>query len=245
METADTSGLPIEQAGDTTQAMATMVARLGHDLRSPLNAILGYTQLMLEEGGENAADLARILKAGHQHLAHINALMGFVQYEAGASEHADAADDMRDRFDQAAMECASQLAVHGVELDWEVPAVRVPDAFPGDLMARVIQNWTAFMAHHAQAKHVRLTLSENASGVSLALLGRDSLVDSHALLWALSPYDLGPVRPGSDWILEQLGLKTALAGVRALGGTTEMRSTPDGLGIIVSCPKTPTPTRRF
>lgn len=248
METANTSGPPIHQAKNAPRDMAAMVARLGHDLRSPLNAILGYAQLLLEEGGDNASDLSRILEAGHQHLAHINALMAFMQYEAGRSDlggTSDSSDDIRDRFDHAAMECASQIAAHGVELDWEVPSAPVAGAFPEDLMTRVIHSWTAFMAHHARAQLVRLRLSETPSDVSLAILGRGSRVDADTLSWALSAYDLGPVHPGSDWILEQMGLKTALAGVRALGGRSTMNPDPDGLEIMVSCPKTPTPTRRF
>src|SRR6185369_9890096 len=49
------------------------VAHLRHELRTPVNAIIGYGQLLLEEEGsvltaDARADLERVIEAGHQML---------------------------------------------------------------------------------------------------------------------------------------------------------------------------------
>jgi class 3 adenylate cyclase len=60
-------------------------ARIRHDLRTPVNAIIGYSEMLLEdaEGGESAPDLRRIHAAGHKLLALIDDI---VRLSAGAPE---------------------------------------------------------------------------------------------------------------------------------------------------------------
>jgi len=61
---------------------------MSHELRTPMNAILGYTEMLLEEaedqGSEEAVpDLQRILAAGRHLLALINDVLDLSKIEAG------------------------------------------------------------------------------------------------------------------------------------------------------------------
>jgi signal transduction histidine kinase len=77
----------LEREGDATDlALAQAVtlcrrmAGMGHDLKTPLNAIMGYTELLLEEfeevgAADKVADLRKILRSGSQLLGMIEDLV--------------------------------------------------------------------------------------------------------------------------------------------------------------------------
>jgi signal transduction histidine kinase len=72
-----TDRAPAEQA----LALCQRVAGMGHDLKTPLNAIVGYTELLLEdleEAGDDdkVADLRKVLNSSNQLLGMIDALVG-------------------------------------------------------------------------------------------------------------------------------------------------------------------------
>jgi signal transduction histidine kinase len=74
---------PAEQARQAL-ALCRRVAGMGHDLKTPLNAIVGYTELLLEdfeEAGDDAkvADLRKVLNSSNQLLGVIDALVGEAQ----------------------------------------------------------------------------------------------------------------------------------------------------------------------
>ena len=61
-------------------ALCRRMARMGHDLKMPLNAIMGYTELLLEEfeeagAADKVADLSKILRSGSQLLGMIEDLV--------------------------------------------------------------------------------------------------------------------------------------------------------------------------
>jgi signal transduction histidine kinase len=71
-------------ATDRAQAQAVALCRrmagMGHDLKTPLNAIMGYTELLLEEFEEvgatdKVADLRKILRSGSPLLGMIEDLV--------------------------------------------------------------------------------------------------------------------------------------------------------------------------
>ncbi|WP_340587498.1 response regulator [Erythrobacter alti] len=63
-------------------------SRLSHELRSPLNAILGYTSILTEDAEEVGSesmvhDLSRVRAAGHELLGLIDDLLGMVEDRTG------------------------------------------------------------------------------------------------------------------------------------------------------------------
>lgn len=73
---------------DTREGSAALSATLRHDLRTPLNAVKGYGELIMEDARESGsedlvADLAKIMAAADQLLGQIDDLFG----SAGASDH--------------------------------------------------------------------------------------------------------------------------------------------------------------
>jgi DNA-binding response OmpR family regulator len=74
--------------------VAAFVAHMRHDLRSPLNAILGYSQLLLEEGDQSSLsvaerdDLERVADSGKQLLRIISEILDPAGITDGIEEYA-------------------------------------------------------------------------------------------------------------------------------------------------------------
>jgi signal transduction histidine kinase/CheY-like chemotaxis protein len=69
-------------------AKSTYLANMSHELRTPMNAIIGYSEMLLEdaedEGNEEvASDIKKILGAGKHLLALINDVLDIAKIEAG------------------------------------------------------------------------------------------------------------------------------------------------------------------
>lgn len=76
------------QAEEASQAKSEFLASINHELRTPMNAILGFAQLLLDNPLENLSEQQRqsvgfILRGGNQLLELINQLLDLNTIEAG------------------------------------------------------------------------------------------------------------------------------------------------------------------
>lgn len=78
------------QAQRALFAKSDFLAKMGHELKNPLNAIIGYSEILLEDSGETETqkgkDLTSIRSAGFRLLGLINALLELSRLEAGKAE---------------------------------------------------------------------------------------------------------------------------------------------------------------
>ena len=81
----------MEEARTANEAKSRFLANMSHELRTPMNAIIGYSEMLMddaeEEGDEDAAaDLKKIHSAGEHLLSLINNVLDLSKIEAGRME---------------------------------------------------------------------------------------------------------------------------------------------------------------
>lgn len=71
-------------------AKSDFLAKMSHELKNPLNAVIGYSEILIEDSGEadlqKRQDLASIRGAGHRLLGLIDSLLELSKLEAGKAE---------------------------------------------------------------------------------------------------------------------------------------------------------------
>ena len=77
-----------DQALEASRAKTVFLANMSHELRTPMNAILGYSEMLMEDAGlmsaeEVTADLQKIRNAGKHLLALINDVLDLSKIESG------------------------------------------------------------------------------------------------------------------------------------------------------------------
>ena len=79
-----------DQAQRALLAKSEFLAKMSHELKNPLNAIIGYSEMLIEDAGgtetQKRKDLTSIRSAGHRLLGLIGALLELSRLEAGKVE---------------------------------------------------------------------------------------------------------------------------------------------------------------
>ncbi len=91
METAEQLREAASQAERAGAAKSEFLAKMSHELLTPLNAVIGYSQILLEDtdpaqSPQDVDDLNRIHAAGHHLLGLVNAILDLSKIEAGKME---------------------------------------------------------------------------------------------------------------------------------------------------------------
>jgi len=116
-----------EAAERAMLAKSEFLAKMTHELRNPLNSIIGYSEILIEgldvTKDQKYKDLTSIRGAGHKLLELINDLLDLSKLEAGRMElHTDRIE-FSDLFDGLAAQWRSSIVANANEFCLEPPPV--------------------------------------------------------------------------------------------------------------------------
>lgn len=224
--------LAMLSANEASRAKTEFLARVSHDLRSPLTSIMGYAQLLQEAGGKTSAH-ARIIRRSAWHM--LNLINDLIDYARGASS---------DTLEPSA------LYIHGV-LDAVVQEAKILADKNNNRFMLDIRNElpTVLVTDGKRLRQVLINLLQNASKftrdgvIELLVTSQPQVNDSRLVtlicqikdtgcgisqkdqLRVFDPFFRTAGATQSDGV--GLGLPIVEAWVKRMGGTVRLHSTPD------------------
>lgn len=213
---------------EASEAKTRFLANVSHELRGPVNAILGLLRLTLESDGGGAAERKRqmelALGSAKDLLALVNDLLDLSKAESGRLEPEIGYTDLRELFAEL-RGTLRPLAKPGVELVVEPPAVSSIET-DRTLLAQLLRNLMTNALKFTERGAVTVTAAEYAplaleiavsdTGVGIAEKDRDRIFEEF--------YQVrGPLQTRQKGT--GLGLPYARQVSRALGGELSVEST--------------------
>jgi len=164
-----------EQVQRATLAKSEFLAKMSHELKNPLNSIIGYSEMLVENleesEGEKFKDLMSIKSAGHKLLELIDDLLDLSKLEAGRMKLQPVRIELGDVFDRIAVEWSHAIAEHGNEFHLEVSSAKTIFCDEAKLR-RVVDNLLSNAAKFTKNGHV--TFSALVRGELLVITVKDT-----------------------------------------------------------------------
>ena len=166
-ETQLMAGLKLA-AENQTQEKSRFLARMGHDLRSPLHAIIGISNILegkQEISARNRALVLHIRRAGNTLLELVNAILDYSKLEAGHLELVQRKYTMESILEELARECLINLQSKPVELSVLILNEHPSELFGDDMRVReMIQNILSNAVKFTESGSIRCEVSCRMEG---------------------------------------------------------------------------------
>jgi signal transduction histidine kinase len=222
------------------QAKSEFLASVSHDLRTPLNIITGYAQLLREETfgpltGEQSDTLGRLLRTAGDQLALINDLLDLARIEQGKLACTPESMALAGLVPPLADMMHELLRDRPVRFEADVPAGIVAHADP-ERVRQVLVNLLTNAAKFTNEGCVRLAAALDPDGVRVSVVDTGCGIDAGLRDRVLEPF----VRGSSPQAGTGLGLAIVARLLAAMHGTIAIDSDPGrGTRIEVVLPRGP------
>jgi CheY-like chemotaxis protein len=217
------------------EAKTRFLASVAHEIRSPLNAIYGYAQLLERGKGKDALGAARVIRRSAEHLAHlVEGLLDIAQVEGGALKLSREAIRFPDFLDQLVAMLELQAQAKGLALALDRPQ-HVPEFVNADpkRLRQVLINLLTNAIKFTDAGTVTLKVEYRNELATFSVIDTGIGIATEDAQRIFAPFErvsgTAGERPGVG-----LGLAITQALVHIMGGEIRLESAPgEGSRFIV------------
>lgn len=224
-----------EAAEAANEAKTRFLASVSHEIRSPLNAIYGYAQLLERGDGQDGVQAGKVIRRSAEHLSNlVEGLLDIAQVESGSLKLARDTIRFPAFLEQIAAMFAPQAAMKGLTLALELPPT-LPEFVRADpkrlrqVLINLLSNAIKFTDHGTVTLKVHYrnelaTFAVTDSGIGIAPADIERI---------LLPFERGG-GASAERAGVGLGLAITQALVHIMGGELRVESSPgEGSRFIV------------
>lgn len=233
-----------EQAEDASRAKSEFLANISHDLRTPMNAIIGISGLLVKKYGKKGdrfeEGLNLIHESGNRLLDLINDLLDLSRIEARGMELFNSWFPVNDLT--AGLESIMEALVRGKDIrfsiDCDDPGREI--YYDRDKLYRIIINLLGNSAKFTESGEITLRIRINSSKSMFEVKDTGIGIDAEAIQHVFEPfyqadYSMTKQYPGSG-----LGLTLCKSMAELMGGILEVESRKgEGTSVRLYLPPSP------
>jgi PAS domain S-box-containing protein len=224
--------IALDGAEAANRAKGTFLDMMTHELRTPLQAVLGYSEFLLiaPKGSltdEQRADIGYIHQAGDRMIALVNQLLDLSRLEAGGIELAVAPIDLIAVIEAVRQDIAPQAGAKGLTVQ-----IAVPEALPsltGDAerVRQILLNLAGNAVKFTQTGGIQITASATVTGgVAVAVSDTGMGITAEAMLHIFEAFRQVDSTPSRRHEGSGLGLAIAWKLAQQVGGSISVSSEP-------------------
>lgn len=233
------------EARAANAAKSSFLAQISHDLRTPLHAIIGISELLREENSitEARASAETIHEAGNALLRLVNDLLDLSQIEAGKLKLVHEPFGLAAILDPVHRLLSVVAQEKGVALRLELRP-GTPGRWLGDpdRLRQILLNLVGNAVKFTDAGAVRLCVSAGPGGLHLEVHDTGPGIPEDRLKSIFEPFARGDLAQARRTQGTGLGLAIVHRLVEAMRGTISVRSTPgQGSCFTADLPLSPAP----
>ncbi len=217
-----------EQIERAMLAKSEFLAKMSHELRNPLNSIIGYSEILIEgldaTKDQKYKDLTSIRRAGHRLLELINDLLDLSKLEAGRMELQPDRIEISSLVDELAEKWRSAIVENGNEFCVEPPAA-AEVLCDSDKLRRVIGNLLTNAAKFTKNGRVTFAASMRAGRLLISVEDTGIGIAEHQIDRLFETFGNSDNETASNYGADvRLGLPLAHRYCRLMGGELSVQS---------------------
>jgi signal transduction histidine kinase/CheY-like chemotaxis protein len=220
-----------EQAEAASRAKSRFLAVVSHEVRTPLNGILGMTQLLSETPlSQEQQTYARAVKSsGDALLGLIEEILDFSKIEAGKIELEDAPFDLTELVTDVVELLSPRAQAKGIEIAAQFPA-NLPHAVSGDAarLRQVLLNLAGNAVKFTDRGGVAIAVERLGERIKFSVRDTGPGIDADAQARIFEEFEQGDGTLARKHGGTGLGLAIASRIVERMGGEIALSSDRDG-----------------
>lgn len=209
-------------------AQARYLANVSHEIRSPLNAIYGYAQLVEQNGDVRPQDAARVIRRCAEHMTSlVESLLDISRLENGVLRVRSEIIRLPDFLDQIVWMMRPAAEAKGLAFVYEAPA-RLPEFVRTDpsRLRQALINLIGNAIKFTDEGTVTLRIGYRGQVATIEIADTGPGIEAEDQQRIFDPYEQVPGSEGQSRQGVGLGLPITKAIIEILGGKLELESEP-------------------